>query len=61
MSENKVGKIKNIKYNIESDELELTIIVVDSYFKKKILRDFNLSGKLKIVEDEIIFDGDQNA
>jgi hypothetical protein len=61
MKENKVGKIKSIKYNEDTDELEFTIAVTDPIFKKKLLRDLALSGKLKIVEDKIFFEQEDDA
>ena len=61
MKETKVGKIKNIKYDDKNDQLELTILVTDDSFKKKILRDLSLSGKLKVVDDELLFQQDEDA
>jgi hypothetical protein len=61
MKENKVGRIKNIKYNDETGDVELIIAVTDPIFKKKLLRDFALSGKLKIADDKIFFEQEDNA
>jgi hypothetical protein len=61
MKESKVGKIKSIKYNEETGELEFTIAVTDPSFKKKLLRDFALSGKLKVVDDKIFFEREDDA
>ncbi len=61
MKENKVGKIKNITYNEETGDLDLVIAVTDPSFKKKILRNFSLSGKLKIVDDKIFFEQEDDA
>jgi hypothetical protein len=61
MKESKVGRIKNITYDGDSDELELTIVVTDPSFKKKLLRDFSLSGKLKVKGNKIIFEEEDDA
>jgi len=37
MKEEKVGTIKNIKYNNETNDMEITVIITDNKFKKKIL------------------------
>lgn len=55
MTEKKVGKIKNIKYDQETQDLEFTVLVTDPKFKKKLLRDLALSGNLKVKEDELFF------
>lgn len=55
MKKKEVGKIKNIKYNEDTDDLELTVIIVDPKFKKKILRDLSLSGNLIIENEKLIF------
>ena len=56
MNEKKVGRIKNFVYNQNTRDLEITLIIEDNKFKKKILRDFSLAGKLK-VEGEFIYYG----
>jgi len=62
MQKNNVGKIKNILFNEEDGSLELTVSITDPKFKKKILRDLSLSGKLIIENDKIIFvSGDDDA
>lgn len=53
--ERKVGKIKNLKINQEDDSLEVTIKIEDPKFKKELLRNLDLSGKLKFEEDTLIF------
>jgi hypothetical protein len=55
MKKNKVGKIKSIKLNEDTQELEFTIVVTDSKFKKKLLRDLSLSGNLKVDGDQLVF------
>ena len=36
MKERKVGKIKNISFNDDSGDMEITLIITDNKFKKKI-------------------------
>lgn len=55
MKEKEVGKIKSFSYDTVSDDLEITIRVTDSKFKKKLLRDFSLAGKLKVKEDIVLY------
>lgn len=55
MKSKEIGKIKNIKLDEETQELELTIRISDPKFKKKILRDLSLSGNLIIENDNLIF------
>ena len=55
MKEKIVGKFKSIKYNEETGEMDFTISVVDSKFKKKLLRELHLSGNLKVVGDELVY------
>jgi len=55
MLEKNVGKIKNIKYDSESNDMEIVIFITDNKFKKKILRDLSLSGQLKFDGDEVFF------
>lgn len=54
MNKRTVGKIRNITYIEEEDALDFTIRVIDNKFKKKILRDLSLAGKIKFEEDKII-------
>ncbi len=49
-----VGRIRNLKYNTESGNLEITIEITDNKFKKKLIRDLDLSGKIKFEKDRII-------
>jgi hypothetical protein len=55
MKQFKVGKIKNFKYNLDEDTLEITISISDSKFKKKIIRDLSLNGQLSFENDKLIF------
>lgn len=55
MKNNPVGKIKNIKINCETDELEFTVVVQNNKFKKQLLRDLNLAGQLLVEDGKIIF------
>ena len=55
MENRTVGKIKNVKYNSENNDLEVTISVTDSKFKKKLIRDLSLLGKLKFDGDNIVY------
>lgn len=55
MLEKSVGKIKNIKYDPETNDMEIVIFITDNKFKKKLLRDLSLSGKIKFEGDEILF------
>ena len=55
MKKSKVGKIKNIELNEETQELEFTIIVTDPKFKKKLLRDLSLSGNLTVEDGKLVY------
>ena len=55
MKETNVGKIKRIIYNEENDSLELTIEIDDPKFKKKILRDLDLEGKLSFNKENLTY------
>jgi predicted nicotinamide N-methyase len=55
MKINTVGKIKNIKYNSETNDLEILIKVLDSKFKKKILRDLDLAGYIYFEGNELVY------
>lgn len=60
MNEKQVGSIKSFIYNAEDDNLEITIKITDPKFKKKILRDFSLAGKLKFEEDIVLYKSEEN-
>lgn len=51
----KVGKIKQLIYNDETDSLELVIEVVDKKFQKKLLRDLTFSGNLTVEGDSLVY------
>ena len=57
MQDKNVGRIKNIQYNSETKEMEVTFIVTDSKFKKKLLRDMSLSGSIEVKGEQISFTG----
>lgn len=59
MKEKEVGKIKSFSYDTVSNNLEITIRVTDSKFKKKILRDFSLAGKLKVEDDIVLYNSEE--
>ncbi len=55
MLQKNVGKIKNIKYDSDSNDMEIVIFVTDNKFKKKILRDMSLSGQINFKGDNVFF------
>jgi hypothetical protein len=55
MNNREVGRIKNIKLNDLTEQLEVTITITDVKFKKQLLRNFLLSGNLSIENDKLIF------
>jgi len=57
MKKEVVGRIKNIKINEETEDLEVVIIVTNNKFKKKLLRDLSLSGNIAFVEDKVVYTG----
>jgi len=60
MSEKVVGRIRSVTYCEEEDVLDFTIRVTDPKFKKKLLRDLSLAGKIKLEGDKIVYIGDEN-
>ena len=52
---NKIGKIFNLKINKDTNELFITIKITDNKFKKEIIRDLDLKGKIKFDGDEIYY------
>ena len=60
MTEKEVGKIKSFSYDTISNNLEITIRITDSKFKKKILRDFSLAGKLKVEKDIVLYNSEES-
>jgi len=55
MLDESIGKIKNIRYDSETNDMELVICVTNNKFKKKLIRDLSLSGKIRFEGDEIFF------
>ena len=55
MNEQEVGKIKNIGYDDDSGELEVTIRITNNKFKKKLLRDLDLAGNIKFDGNKLIY------
>jgi hypothetical protein len=62
MNKNIIGRIKNLTIIPEDDSMEITVLIVDPKFKKKLLRDLSLSGNLRIEGTQVIFvDKEENA
>jgi hypothetical protein len=62
MNDKVIGKIKNVMIVPEDNTLEVTIVITDPKFKKKLLRDLSLSGNLKVNGTKVIFvDGGEDA
>ena len=59
MKEKEVGKIKSFRYDTNTDDLEITIRITDPKFRKKIMRDFSLAGKLKVKEDIVLYNSEE--
>tara|TARA_B100001029_G_C14877403_1_gene348022 strand:- start:468 stop:659 length:192 start_codon:yes stop_codon:yes gene_type:complete len=59
MNSENVGYIKNIQYNPDSKNMEVTFVVTDNKFKKKLLRDLSLSGIIEVSGDKISFTGNK--
>jgi len=55
MKEKKVGKIKNIKYDTKTNDLEISVVITDEKFKKKLLRDLSLSGNIEFKNDLLFY------
>lgn len=55
MKKRNVGKIKNIKVNEDTQDIEVTFSITDPKFKKKLLRDLSLAGELTIENGKLIF------
>ena len=55
MKTNNVGKIKNINYDSETNDLEVLIKIFDNKFKKKLLRDLSLSGHIYFEKNKLIY------
>lgn len=65
MIKKEVGKIKNFIFNQKTNDLEITLIITDNKFKKKVLRDFSLSGDISFSKDIVIYnaniEGEENG
>ena len=59
MLDKNVGYIKNIRYNSENKNMEVTFAVTDNKFKKKLLRDMSLAGKIEVKGEQIYFTGNK--
>ena len=59
MKSDLVGKIKNISYDPETNDLEVSIIIIDNKFKKKFLRDLSLSGRIEFKDDKVYYKKDK--
>lgn len=57
MKKKNIGRIKNVKYNSDTKDMEVTLIINDSKFKKKLLRDLSLSGELEIEGENVFYTG----
>ncbi len=55
MNETTVGKIKNISFNSEDETLEVTVVISNKKFQKKLLRDLSLHGKIKFESNKLIY------
>ena len=61
MLDKNIGHIKNIKYNPDTKDMEVTFVVTDSKFKKKLLRDLSLSGVIEVKGEQISFTGNKQG
>ena len=59
MLDKNIGHIKNIKYNSDTKDMEITLVVTDSKFKKKLLRDMSLSGMIEVKGEQISYTGNK--
>lgn len=57
MVEKSVGKIKNIKYDPKTYDMEITLFITDNKFKKKLIRDLSLMGKISFDGDRVVYNG----
>jgi predicted nicotinamide N-methyase len=58
-----IGRIKNIRYDAITNDMEIVIVITDNKFKKKIIRDMSLAGKIEFDGDTVLFTsniGDNN-
>jgi hypothetical protein len=59
MLDKNIGYIKNIKYNSDTKDMEVTFVVIDNKFKKKLLRDMSLSGMIEVKGEQISYTGNK--
>ena len=55
MKDINVGKIKNIKYDTKTNDLEINVVITDAKFKKKLLRDLSLAGSIEFKNDLLFY------
>lgn len=55
MKKKQIGKIKNFIFDEKTNNLEITLIITDNKFKKKIIRDFSLRGDLSFDGDLVMY------
>jgi hypothetical protein len=59
MLDENIGHIKNIKYDPDTKDMEVILVVTNNKFKKKLLRDLSLSGRLEINGEQILYTGNK--
>ena len=57
MKKKNIGRIKNVKYNSDTKDMEITLVINDNKFKKRLLRDLSLSGELEIEGENVFYTG----
>ena len=57
MKKETVGRIKNVSIDDDTGQLEVVIVITNSKFRKKLLRDLSLSGNITFDKDKVIFTG----
>jgi sporulation protein YlmC with PRC-barrel domain len=61
MLDKNIGHVKNVKFDPETKNMEVTFVVTDNKFKKKLLRDLSLSGFIELKGDKILFTGNKEG
>jgi len=61
MLDKNVGYIKNMTYNPDTKDMEITFVVTDNKFKKKLLRDMSLSGVIEVKGEQISYTGNKEG
>jgi hypothetical protein len=59
MLDKNIGYVKNIKYHPDTKDMEVTFVVTDNKFKKKLLRDMSLSGVIEVKGEQISYTGNK--